>query len=66
MGILSEIVQIITNDFSVNMRKLMVDATGGVFKGTIEIIIHDLDDINKLSSRLLKIKGVDTVKRVIV
>ena len=65
MGILIEILQIITNDFSVNMRKLIVDAAGGVFKGTIEIIIHDVDDINRLSSCLQKIKGVETVKRVI-
>jgi len=65
MGILNEITQIITNDFSVNMRKLMIDADGGVFKGTIEVVIHDVDDINQLSSRIQKIKGVETVKRVI-
>ena len=65
MGILNEITQVITNDFSVNMRKLMIDANGGVFKGTIEVIIHDVDDINQLSNRLQKIKGIESVKRVI-
>jgi len=64
MGILNEITQIITND-SVNMRKLLIDANGGVFEGTIEVIIHDVDDINQLSSRLQKIKGIESVKRVI-
>jgi GTP pyrophosphokinase len=65
MGILNEIIQIITNDLSVNMRKLVIDATGGMFKGKIEVIIHDLDDIHQLSNRIQKIKGVESVKRVI-
>ena len=65
MGILNEITQVITNDFSVNMRKLVIDADGGVFEGTIEIIIHDVDDINQLTNRLQKIKGIESVKRVI-
>ena len=65
MGILNEITQIITNDFSVNMRKLIISTNGGVFDGTIEVIIHDVDDINQLTSRLQKIKGIESVKRVI-
>ena len=65
MGILNEITQIITNDFLVNMRKLMVESSGGVFNGKIEVVIHDVDDINQLSNRLRKIKGIESVKRVI-
>jgi GTP pyrophosphokinase len=65
MGILNEITQVITNDFLVNIRKLLLEADGGVFKGTIEVIVHDLDDVNLLSARLQKIKGVENVKRVV-
>ncbi|MDR0796845.1 MAG: TGS domain-containing protein, partial [Tannerella sp.] len=64
MGILNEITQVITNDLSVNMKKLVIDSDGGVFSGTIEVIIHDLDDINLLSNRLQKVKGIRNVKRV--
>ena len=64
-GMLNEITNIISNVFSFNIKKLMLDTTGGVFNGIIEVIIHDVDDINKLSNRLLKIKGVESVKRVI-
>jgi len=63
MGILNEITQIIAND-SVNMRKLVIDTDGGVFEGTIGIIIHDVDDINQLASHLQKIKGIESVKRI--
>jgi len=65
MGLLKDIAQVITNDLSVNMRKLLLDATGGLVKGTIEVIVHDLDDVNQLSVRLRKIKGIESVKRVV-
>ena len=65
MGILNDITKVITNDLSINIRKLVVDSNGGVFNGIIEVIVHDLDDINQLSSRLQKIKGIRSVKRVI-
>jgi len=65
MGMLNDITQVITRDLSVNMRKLEFNADGGVFEGIIGVIIHDLDDINQLSSRLRKIKGIQSVKRVI-
>jgi len=63
MGILNDITKVITDELSINMKKLMLDSTGGLFSGKIEVIIHDLDDINQLSNRLLKIKGVESVKR---
>jgi GTP pyrophosphokinase len=65
MGILNEITQVITNDLSVNMRKLTIDANAGIFKGTIEVIVHDLDDVGQLLSHLQKIKGIESVKRVV-
>ena len=65
MGVLNDITKIITNDFSVNMRKLVINTNGGLFEGIIEVVIHDVDDINQLISRLQKIKGIGSVKRII-
>ena len=65
MGMLNDITQVITLDLSVNMRKLEFYADGGVFKGIIGVIIHNLEDINQLSSRLRKIKGIQSVKRMV-
>lgn len=64
MGILNEITKVITNDLSVNMKRLVIDTDGGIFTGIIEVIIHDLDDINQLSNLLQKIDGIKSVKRV--
>ncbi|GHT73875.1 GTP pyrophosphokinase [Bacteroidia bacterium] len=65
MGVLNDITQVITNDLSVNMRKLTIESKDGLFEGRIEVAIHDVDDINQLSSRLQKIKGVKNVTRVL-
>jgi GTP pyrophosphokinase len=57
-GMMSEITKIITNDMSVNIRSLKLDTNDGVFSGTIEVSIHDADDINSMIARLRKLKGV--------
>jgi GTP pyrophosphokinase len=64
IGILSEIAQVIANDLLVNVRKLTLASNDGFFGGAIEVIIHDVDDINTLINRLRKIKGVKSVKRM--
>ncbi|GHS97273.1 GTP pyrophosphokinase [Bacteroidia bacterium] len=64
MGVLNDITQVITNDLSVNMHKLTIESKDGFFEGRIEVAIHDVDDINNLSSRLQKIKGIKNVVRI--
>ncbi|MDR3218041.1 MAG: RelA/SpoT family protein [Dysgonamonadaceae bacterium] len=64
MGVLNDITQAITNELSVNMRKLVIDSLDGLFESVIDVFIHDMDDINQLSSRLQKIKGVKSVKKI--
>ncbi|MDR1372146.1 MAG: RelA/SpoT family protein [Dysgonamonadaceae bacterium] len=64
IGIMSDIVKIITKDMSVNMRRLMIDTNDEMFNGKIEVIIHDVDDINNMVYRLSKVKGMQDVKRV--
>jgi GTP pyrophosphokinase len=64
MGILNDITRLISNDLSVNTRKLSIESEGGFFEGRIEVIIHNVDDVNQLSARLQKIKGVKTVVRI--
>jgi GTP pyrophosphokinase len=64
LGVLNDITKIITNDLSVNIRRLVLNADAGMFDGTIEVTIHDVEDINNMISRLRKIKNVIDVKRV--
>ncbi|MDR0769310.1 MAG: RelA/SpoT family protein [Dysgonamonadaceae bacterium] len=62
-GICREITHVISNDLSINISKLNLNSADGFFEGTIEITIHDANDINTLISCLQKVKGVKSVKR---
>ena len=64
MGILNDITQTITNDLSVNMRRIAIESKDGVFEGQIGVSIHDVDDINQLVNSLQKIKGIINVLRI--
>ena len=64
LGMLNEITQAISTDFSVNIHKLMIESNAGMFYGKFEISVHDVDDINQLCHQIQRIKGVKQVNRV--
>ncbi len=63
MGIVHEITGIISNDLNVNMRALTINSSEGVFNGTIDFYIHNVEDLETMISDIKKIKGVTNVKR---
>ncbi|RKD87803.1 RelA/SpoT family protein [Mangrovibacterium diazotrophicum] len=64
VGIVSEITNIISKLNNINMRTVMFDTHDGIFEGDLYLYIHNVDDLNNLISRLMKIKGVDNVERM--
>lgn len=64
IGMLSQIVKVISDEHSVNVNKVNLETTDGIFEGYITIYVHDVEDVNNLSMNLLKIKGVNSVNRV--
>ncbi len=64
IGILNEVTTIISKHSNINMRTVMFDTHDGIFEGDLYIYIHNLDDLSKLISRLMKIKGIDHIERI--
>lgn len=64
MGVLNDITQVITNDLSVDMRKLTIESKDGFFEGKIDVFVHDVNDIHQLLSKIQKIKGIKSVVRI--
>lgn len=64
IGVLNEITKTISDDFSVNIQRLLIDAKDGVFDGKIKMYVHDVEDIQKMCVALSKIKNVKAVGRV--
>jgi len=63
-GIIHKITGLISNDLNVNMRAISINSLDGVFTGTIDIYIHNVEDLNQMISDIKKIKGVAKVRRI--
>lgn len=63
IGIASDITTVISNELSVNIRKIFIETHDGIFEGEIELYVHNVNDLNNLIMDISKIKGVDSVKR---
>ena len=65
MGMLLDIAQIVSSQMSVNIRKLTIDSDDGVFDGTIELRVHDRDDVRSIMDKLKTIDGLQDVTQII-
>jgi GTP pyrophosphokinase len=63
-GILSELVKVISDELRVNIRKLNIESHDGIFDSSIDLYVHDASNLNNLIGNVMKIKGVDSVKRI--
>ncbi|NOY06756.1 MAG: bifunctional (p)ppGpp synthetase/guanosine-3',5'-bis(diphosphate) 3'-pyrophosphohydrolase [Chlorobi bacterium] len=62
-GILNEISLAISNYRNTNIRSVSIDTKEGSFFGSIVVSVRDLDHLNHIISRILKVKGIKTVER---
>jgi GTP pyrophosphokinase len=63
-GIFQKIAEVISKDFKVTMRSINIDVKDGVFKGKIDLYVQDINHVNDMISKLVKISGVEKVNRV--
>ena len=65
VGMLLDISQIISSQLNVNMRKLTIASEEGVFDGTIEIRVHDREDVGHIINQLKTIEGLQDVTQIL-
>lgn len=64
MGIVMDILKVITQEYGVNVRKIIVETEKEIFSGTFEVIVHETKDINNLINNIIKIQGINSVLRL--
>lgn len=64
IGVLNDITHAISGDFAVNIQRLVIDAKDGMFEGRIKMLVHDVEDVQKMCIALSKIQNVKSVGRV--
>ena len=65
VGMLLDISQIISSQMNVNIHKLTIASEEGVFDGTIELRVHDREDVRNIIGQLKKIADVQDVTQII-
>lgn len=64
MGLLNQITQVVSQQLNVNIHKLTMESEDGIFKGKIQLYVHDADDVKTICNNLRKINNVKSVSRV--
>ena len=61
VGLLNEVTQIISSQMSVNIRNLTITCEDGMFDGTLELRVHDREDVRLITENL---KNVEDLKEI--
>ena len=65
MGMLMDICGVISNQMSVNIHRLTITSEDGMFDGSIELRVHDRDDVKAIMENLKKIGDIKDVTQII-
>ena len=63
-GLLQEITRHISDELSLNMRAITLEASEGVARGIIMLYVADVENLNGLINKLKSIDGVEEVHRI--
>jgi GTP pyrophosphokinase len=63
VGLVSQVARIVSDEMAVNMTKVLFETRDGIFKGSIELYVHDLEDLQNLCRKLSAIKSIQSVIR---
>ena len=64
VGMLLDISQIISSQMSVNIHRLTITTEDGMFDGSIELRVHDRDDVKEIMAHLRKIEDLKDVTQI--
>lgn len=63
-GVLHQITGILSEQMNINMTRLLIEAHDGIFRGEIDLEVHDMDDVKEICNKLKKLKDINSVTRI--
>ncbi|MDR1345387.1 MAG: RelA/SpoT family protein [Bacteroidales bacterium] len=63
-GMIRDIINVISDQFDLNIRSLQIESKGSVFAGTIMLYIQNVKALDKLIETLKKIDNIESINRV--
>lgn len=64
MGLLLDLAKVVSADFNINIREINIHSHDGIFEGNISLYVKDAEDLHAVMDKLRKIKGIESVKRI--
>ncbi len=64
IGVLHQLTDVLSRQFNVNIRHLLVDTHDGIFEGEIQMEVHDADDLRTICADIKQIAEIKTVTRI--
>ena len=65
IGMLNEVTKVISEQLNVNIHKITISCDQGIFDGSLEILVHDRDDVKVIMKKLKAIKGLQEIKQTV-
>ena len=64
MGIVIQLLEIISEKHKINVQDLSFDAVDGIFNGSMHLRVHDTQQLRQLFDEIQKIKEINSITRV--
>ena len=64
IGVLHQITGILSEQLNVNMPRLLIETHDGIFRGEIQLEVHDAEDVQEICKKLKKINNINSVTRI--
>ena len=65
LGLLLEVTQIISAQLNVNIRRISIKCDEEIFDGTIELRVHDRQDVSTIVENLKKVEGLQEINQIV-
>ena len=61
---LNEITQVISSQMSVNIHKIVITCEDGIFDGSIDLRVHDRENVRAIMDNLKKIPDLKEISEI--
>ena len=63
-GLLLDLAEVVSDQLGINIRKITISTDNGIFDGTIEIRVHDREDVSIIMEKLKPIEDLQEVTQI--
>ena len=64
IGLLNEVTQVISSQMNVNIHKVTITCEDDIFEGTLELRVHDRDDVKAIIDGLKSVQDLKEISQI--